>query len=342
MIITTTHSIDGAKVERYLGVVTTNLVIGTNFFSDFKASFTDFFGGMSGTYRKQMDTLYQRAYDALSLKASSMGANCVLGFKIDFDELSGKGTQMFMISVSGTAVKIAFESAASYNIQRIGTVSANALSVELFKERWATRNKSLFPKQNELNFIMENGLWELAASLYDYYVIPRTYDEVRPIDEKFPIMLSAMGYNDIVKFIYKDYSSRRSYAYNLIKDNNLFNAESILELLQDNHISEAIELLETEKTEYDDADVKAMENICAFLDNLPKKGKIEEVKGGLLSSKMVEKYICPNGHKNDKEYEFCQEYGCGLNIKGLTHEEVNIINTFKDKVRIIKALLKKS
>ena len=151
-----------------------------------------------------------------------------------------------------------------------------------------------------------------------------------------------MGYNDIVKFIYKDYSSRRSYAYSLIKDNNLFNAESILELLQDNHISEAIELLETEKTEYDDADVKAMENICAFLDNLHEQGKIEEVKGGLLSSKMVEKYICPNGHKNDKEYEFCQEYGCGLNIKGLTYEEVNIINTFKDKVRIIKALLKKS
>ena len=79
MIITTTNSIEGAKVEKYLGVVTTNLVIGTNFFSDFKASFTDFFGGMSGTYRKQMDTLYQRAYDALSLKASSMGANCVLG-----------------------------------------------------------------------------------------------------------------------------------------------------------------------------------------------------------------------------------------------------------------------
>ncbi len=342
MIITTTHSIDGAKVERYLGVVTTNLVIGTNFFSDFKASFTDFFGGMSGTYRKQMDTLYQRAYDALSLKASSMGANCVLGFKIDFDELSGKGTQMFMISVSGTAVKLQFESATSDNIQRIGTVSANTLSVELFKERWATRDKNLTPSQSELQFIMENGLWELAASLYDYYVIRRYSDEENPIHEKFPIILSAMGYKDIVEFIYKDYSSRRSYAYSLIKDNSLFNAECILELLQNNHISEAIELLETKKNEYDDADVKAMEDICAFLDNLPEKGKIEEVKGGLLSSKMVEKYICPNGHKNDREYNFCQEFGCGLNIKGFTHAEVKIINTFKDKVRIIKSLLKKS
>lgn len=341
MIITTTNSIECAKVEKYLGVVTTNLVIGTNFFSDFKASFTDFFGGMSGTYRKQMDTLYQRAYDALSLKASSIGANCVLGFKIDFDELSGKGTQMFMISVSGTAVKIAFESTSSDNIQRIGTITANKISIELFKERWANRDNNLFPKQKELNFIMENALWELAASLYEYYVIPRIIDEVRPIDEKFPIILSAMSYNDIVQFIYKDYSLRRTCAYDLIKDNNLFNAEKILELLHNDQISEAIELLETEKAEYDESDAKVMEEICAFFDNLPNKGKIEEVKGGLLSSKMVEKYICPKGHKNDKEFEFCQEYNCGLNIKGLTRKEINIINAFKDKVRVIKTLLER-
>jgi hypothetical protein len=246
---------------------------------------------MSGTYRKQMDTLYQRAYDALSLKASSMGANCVLGFKIDFDELSGKGTQMFMISVSGTAVKIAFESAASDNILQIGTVSANKLSVELFKERWATRDKNLIPSQSELQFIMENGLWELAASLYDYYVIRQYSDEVNPVLEKFPTIISAMNYHDVVQFIYKDYSSRRAYAYSLIKDNSLFNAEQILQLLRDNNLSEAVELLKTDKTEYDEADVKVMEEICTFIDNLPDIGKIEEVKGGLLSSKMVEKYI---------------------------------------------------
>ena len=230
-----------------------------------------------------------------------------------------------------------FESATSDNIQRIRTVSANALSIELFKERWAARDKNLTPSQSELQFIMENGLWELAASLYDYYV-----NEVNPIHEKFPTIISAMNYHDVVQFIYKDYSSRRAYAYSLIKDNSLFNAEQILQLLRDNNLSEAVELLKTDKTEYDGADVKVMEEICTFIDNLPDRGKIEEVKGGLLSSKMVEKYICPNGHKNDKEYEFCQEFGCGLNIKGFTHAEVKIINTFKDKVRIIKSLLKKS
>lgn len=53
LIITTTNSIENAQVEKYFGVVTTNLVIGTNLFSDFKASLTDIFGGMSGAYRKR-------------------------------------------------------------------------------------------------------------------------------------------------------------------------------------------------------------------------------------------------------------------------------------------------
>lgn len=101
-IITTTNSIEGATVEKYLGVVTSNLVIGTNLFSDFIASVSDFFGGMSGTYRRQMDALYKRANDDISKKAMERGANCILGFKIDFDEISGKGKSMFMVSVSRT------------------------------------------------------------------------------------------------------------------------------------------------------------------------------------------------------------------------------------------------
>ena len=45
MIITTTNTIENATIEKYLGEVTTNLVIGTGFFSDFTAQLTDFFGG---------------------------------------------------------------------------------------------------------------------------------------------------------------------------------------------------------------------------------------------------------------------------------------------------------
>lgn len=106
LIITTTNNVENYVVDKYLGVVTTNLVIGTNIFSDLVASLSDFFGGMSGTYRKQMDTLYERARDQISFEAKQKGANAILGYRIDFDEISGQGKSMFMISVSGTAVKL--------------------------------------------------------------------------------------------------------------------------------------------------------------------------------------------------------------------------------------------
>ena len=53
-----------------------------------------------------MDTLYERARDQISFEAKQKGANAILGYRIDFDEISGQGKSMFMISVSGTAVKL--------------------------------------------------------------------------------------------------------------------------------------------------------------------------------------------------------------------------------------------
>lgn len=344
LIITTTNSIENAKIEKYLGVVTTNLVIGTNFFSDFKASFTDFFGGMSGTYRKQMDTLYQRAYDALSIKASALGANCVLGFKIDFDELSGKGTQMFMISVSGTAVKIKQTLDTSHNNSTSNvSVLADQLNIEVFKENWHKRNKAHTPCIKELNFIMSNNLTDLAESLYDYYATERIQIDARPIDEKFPIILSTLSYEEAVEVIYKDYEVRHTYAYDLIKANKLFNAQKVLNLLNAGHINLAVQLLETEKPDYMRDDVEVMTEILSVLDTLPDKGKFQEMKSGVFSAKLEEMYFCPIGHKNNKDVVFCESTHngrvCGLNIKGFNREQVDNIEAFRIKVGILKTLL---
>lgn len=342
LIITTTGLIEGAKVEKYLGVVTANLVVGTNFISDLKASFTDFFGGMSGTYRRQMDMLYQRAYDVLSMKASTLGANCILGFRIDFDELSGKGTQMFMISVSGTAVRIRFLSETLDDNISIASISADMLNVEIFKDKWNSRNKERTPSEEELNYIMTYNLTELAPSLYDYYATKKQPGEQRPIDEKFPIILSTLTYDEAVRVIYHDYPNRSSYAYGLIKSNKLFNGDRILDILNAGNIALAIELLDTEKSYYTFEDIKIMEEIISVVDNLPDKGKIEETKSGVFSSKQEIMYFCPLGHKNHKDVVFCEGNGgtCGLNIKGLDRTEVSNIDAFKHKLTILKRMLK--
>jgi uncharacterized protein YbjQ (UPF0145 family) len=345
MVITTTNSIENATIEKYLGVVTTNLVIGTGFFSDFTAALTDFFGGMSGTYRRQMDELYQKAYDALSLKASTLGANGVLGFKIDFDEISGKGVQMFMISVSGTAVKLKYGSrSVNERESENESVSSDLVNLELFKLNWENRSKERTPKSSELNFIMDNNLWELAPSLYEYYTAPNYAEDKRPIDERFPMILSLLPYDTAVQLIYNDYLRFERYAYPLIKENKLFCASKVLDILREGYLEEGIGLLDTEKSAYTHDDLKSMESIVEILDSLPDEGQITEVKAGAFSSKMVEVYICPLGHKNEKDTEYCT-HGvtlpfCGLNIKGLKEEHVQKINAFRDRVKVIRDLLK--
>ena len=91
ILITTTSYISNAEILQYSGIVTTNVVVGVNFFSDFLASFSDIFGGNSGTYQNKLDRIYKEVVSNLETKAKKKGANAIIGLHIDFDEISGKG-----------------------------------------------------------------------------------------------------------------------------------------------------------------------------------------------------------------------------------------------------------
>jgi len=106
IIITTTNLVEGASIENYFELISTNVVVGTNFFSDLGASFTDFFGGLSNTYQNKLEKIYKIAIDNLRHQAIDLGANAIIGLSIDFDQVSGKGKSMFMISAIGTPVKM--------------------------------------------------------------------------------------------------------------------------------------------------------------------------------------------------------------------------------------------
>lgn len=106
MIITTTNGIEGYTVKKYLGVVNANVVIGTNLFSDIAASLTDVFGGRSGSYKSKLTTIYDEVMKELIGKAESYHADAIVGLHVDFDEISGGGKSMFMVSASGTAITL--------------------------------------------------------------------------------------------------------------------------------------------------------------------------------------------------------------------------------------------
>jgi uncharacterized protein YbjQ (UPF0145 family) len=105
-LLSTTSTIQNREIEEYLGVVSHQIVIGANIFRDVFSSFRDLVGGSARGYQKDLEKWKEIGLNDLKAKAVELGANGILGLHIDFEDVSGGGKSMFMVSLSGTAVKI--------------------------------------------------------------------------------------------------------------------------------------------------------------------------------------------------------------------------------------------
>jgi uncharacterized protein YbjQ (UPF0145 family) len=103
MIVTTTPGIDGRQVERYLGIVTGEAILGTNIFRDLFAGIRDIVGGRSATYEKALQEGRELAIQQMNERAQALGATAVVGVDLDYEVL-GQGNGMLMVTASGTAV----------------------------------------------------------------------------------------------------------------------------------------------------------------------------------------------------------------------------------------------
>lgn len=97
---------EGARVEKFLGVVNGEAIIGANLFRDLFSSVRDVVGGRAGGYERALSGARDAALDDMIAAAKERGADGIVG--IDFDyEVLGAENGMMMVSVSGTAVKMA-------------------------------------------------------------------------------------------------------------------------------------------------------------------------------------------------------------------------------------------
>lgn len=119
IITTTTSTIQGYFISEYIDTVCSNIVLGANIISDFVASITDIVGGKSGTYQNKLNIIYDDVISDITNKAIKIGANAIIGLRIDFDEISGGGKSMFMVSASGTAVKINKDIESRYSMYKL-------------------------------------------------------------------------------------------------------------------------------------------------------------------------------------------------------------------------------
>ena len=97
---------EGARVDRFLGIVNGEAIIGANIFRDMFSSIRDVVGGRAGGYERALAGARDAALEDMMAAAKELGADGIVG--IDFDyEVLGETNGMMMVSVSGTAVKMA-------------------------------------------------------------------------------------------------------------------------------------------------------------------------------------------------------------------------------------------
>ena len=104
MIVTTTPAIEGRNDSDYVRVVAAQGVLGVNVFKDVAAGMRNIFGGRSQSYENELASGVSDSLVELEKQAAQLGADAVLGVDIDYESV---GTQMLMVSASGTAVKLA-------------------------------------------------------------------------------------------------------------------------------------------------------------------------------------------------------------------------------------------
>ncbi len=107
MLMTTTALIQDAVIESYLGIVTAEVVYGTNALKDFFAGIRDLIGGRTAGYERVFEQGQQNALAELQKRAQNLGANGIIGIEINTGTINlDQSGVLLLITAVGTAVKI--------------------------------------------------------------------------------------------------------------------------------------------------------------------------------------------------------------------------------------------
>ena len=95
MLVVTTPTVEGAPIKRYIGMVSGETFAGVNLFKDFGAS--------ASQYEEEIGNASATAVNEMCARAQAMGANAVVGVKVDYFT-AGTDNGMLAAIATGTAV----------------------------------------------------------------------------------------------------------------------------------------------------------------------------------------------------------------------------------------------
>jgi len=353
ILVTTTNNLEGLKIRQYLKPLSAHVVAGTNFFSDFFASLSDVFGGRSGTYQRQLSSIYTEAIDIIKQSAVEIGANAIIGLKVDLDEISGKGKSMFMITATGTAVIVEnFDTfTKSQSTEKLSIISSEKMEeyrrrkkiIRLAKEKKLVKNDGCFVEEMDKiwEFITSNSVYEITNEILDISLSSATYP-------KLLSYLSSLNHdfisNLLFDYLMNDKIGFKKILFDLMRDLRIFNPEKMIYYLQsDNEIYKhrALQLVDNDKQFYQKEDIEILSNLIKVIQSSFTEIVTYSTKKGLLS-KEKEIWICRCGNKNDIDLDYCTNFECNKDKFGFLITEINptkAIKKLEENIEIIKTNL---
>lgn len=357
VLVSTTPTIEGAKIKKYLKPISAHVVAGANFFNDFFASFSDVFGGRSETYQKQLSSIYTEAIVNLRRSAYEIGANCIVGLSVDLDEISGKGKSMFMVTATGTAVILEHSETVVANKPNLGekveNVSAEQLIVLKYKKNILEQANAskLQWDDNIWSFVTQNGITEIfpyvllqwrvllnnnleAEAFKRFYSKTVEYLAALPEEKRYQLVYETLINEQNEQVVPKITS--------LIRDLHLSDLNYVKEHLQCEDFEQrkrALKPLLCDKPFYNKEDIQTMKEILYLISkSFPERGQ-RTFKKQLLSSKEKEIWNCECNKQNEIG-EHCTN--CGKDIYGFKSSEVDPVyasKVIKEKIELIESCL---
>lgn len=101
--VTTTFTIEGYRIAKYLGVVRGLIVRAPTIVQGISGGLKSIIGGRIGAYTQMCEQTRQQAYELMIDHAKALGANAVVGFRYDASEIGGKSAASEVLCY-GTAV----------------------------------------------------------------------------------------------------------------------------------------------------------------------------------------------------------------------------------------------
>jgi uncharacterized protein YbjQ (UPF0145 family) len=104
MLMLTSQMIEGKRISRYHGIVTGDALIGANIYKDIFSGVRDVVGGRTSAYERELARARELAMSSMADAAERLGADAIIGVRLDYHNLGGTMGNTILVSATGTAV----------------------------------------------------------------------------------------------------------------------------------------------------------------------------------------------------------------------------------------------